>query len=420
MEKTQKVLFIPLFFVVFILIFYNFFIFSCFNWGKIANATTPGEKYEIEYNGKFYTYYADKFSDKENLTTIQRKIKNDKENLEKTIKKLQGMGFSKEETIQYIFPETVQILNKVMSIINIQPKPENVVVVKNKCEILFVKGKDGVFVDKDDFYESVVSQIMHGKNVIKVSIKTKKYKSDENLKNKFQQKSCFSTNFSSSGEERKNNIKVALSKFDGVVLEEGEILSFNKTTGVRNAETGYMPAKIISGGTFVEGYGGGVCQVSTTLYNACLLAGLEILEVHNHSLPVSYIEPSFDAMVNSGSSDLVIRNNSSGKILITTSCENDICKVKIFGLKNKYKITRISEKTKIIPAEEDVVDYDYKKYGEFELEEGEQRRISYAKDGYFSNGYLNFYNEKGELVKTKKIRENMYGATKGVVIKRQN
>ena len=161
-----------------------------------------------------------------------------------------------------------------------------------------------------------------------------------------------------------------------------------------------MSAKIISQGTFVEGFGGGVCQVSTTLYNACLLAGLEILEVHNHSLPVSYIEPSFDAMVNSGSSDLVIRNNTAGKILITTSYENDICK--------------------IIPAEEDFVDTDYKKYGEFPIEIGEEKRISFAKDGFVSNGYLNFYNDRGELVKTEKIRENRYNATKGIIAKRNS
>lgn len=110
----------------------------------------------------------------------------------------------------------------------------------------------------------------------------------------------------------------------------------------------------------------------------------------------------------------------AGKILITTSYENDICKIKIFGLKNKYKITRISEKTKIIPAEEDFVDTDYKKYGEFPIEIGEEKRISFAKDGFVSNGYLNFYNDRGELVKTEKIRENRYNATKGIIAKRNS
>ena len=114
-----------------------------------------------------------------------------------------------------------------------------------------------------------------------------------------------------------------------------------------------------------------MCQVSTTLYNACLLSDLEIIEATSHSLPVSYVEPSFDAMVSFGSSDLKVRNNSGGKIIITTSSENDICKIKIFGLKNKYKITRQSEKVSIIPAEKEIIDTDYKKYGDYELEVGQ-------------------------------------------------
>ena len=203
-------------------------------------------------------------------------------------------------------------------------------------------------------------------------------------------------------------------------MEEGEILSFNTVTGERNEKNGYKQAKIISGGTFVSGYGGGVCQVSTTLYNACLLAGLEIIEVHSHSLPVSYVEPSFDAMVSIGSSDLVFRNNSGGKIIITTSSKGDKCRVKIFGKKNKHKITRTSEKLKIIPAKEDRVETDYKKYNLSELEIGEEKRLSYPKDGFYSNGYLNFYDEKGKKIKTEKIRTSKYNPTEGVVVKREN
>ena len=124
-------------------------------------------------------------------------------------------------------------------------------------------------------------------------------------------------------------------------------------------------------------------------------------------------------MVSFGSSDLKVRNNSGGKIIITTSSENDICRVKIFGIKNKYKITRQSEKISIISAEKDIIETDYKKYGNYELEIGEEKRISYAKDGFISRGYLSFYNEKGELLEQRKIRENRYNPTKGIIIKRE-
>ena len=418
MKKTQKVLIIPLFFIIFILFFDNFLFFG--DILPVARARESGRKYQIEYQGRIYNFYSQDFYDKDEFSPIHQKIMQDKEGLSQNFDKILNMGLSEEEALNYLFPELKPILNKLSKNLNIQPEPESVKVIKNKCEIAFFDGKAGAFVDKEKFYKDAKSGLLDGKNTIKIQINTKKFNSQQNLREKFRQKSCFSTNFSSSGEARKNNIKVALARFDGILLDEGEILSFNQTTGIRNQESGYMAAKIISQGIFVEGFGGGVCQVSTTLYNACLLAGLEIIEVHNHSLPVSYIEPSFDAMVNSGSSDLVIRNNTSGKILITTSSENDICKVKIFGLKNKYKITRISEKTKIIPAEEEVIDYDYKKYGDLDLELGEEKRVSFAKNGLVSNGYLNYYNERGELIKTKKIRENKYNATKGIVVKRIN
>ena len=418
MKKTQKIALIPLFFIVFIIIFSNFYSFFNFFEKDTAMALQQTRKYEIEFQGRNYTYYQSELVKTKEFSKIREKMMKDLKNVKENFQKLINIGLSQEEAINYIFPEVEELFKKFSNKNNIQPKPEKVKIIKNKCEIIFFEGEEGLFIDKESFYKDAKQQLFSGKNDVKIKINTKKYKSEENLREKFKQKSCFSTNFKTSAEARKNNIKVALSKFDGVLLDEGEILSFNQTTGKRDDASGYMPAKIISQGTFVEGYGGGVCQVSTTLYNACLLAGLEILEVHNHSLPVSYIEPSFDAMVNSGSSDLVVRNNSGGKILITTSSENDICKVKIFGLKNKYKITRISEKIKIIPAEEEIVDTDYKKYGNINLEIGEEKRLSYAKDGFYSNGYLNFYNEHGELIKTQKIRENKYNSTKGIIVKR--
>ena len=287
--------------------------------------------------------------------------------------------------------------------------------IKNSCEIYTKKGESGRFINEIDFFDSLKNQILIGKKQIKINLKIEEFK--DKSQNLIREKSCFSTNFETSSMARKNNIQVALESFDGVTLEDGEILSFNEVTGVRNESAGYKPAKIISGGTFVEGFGGGVCQVSTTLYNACLLAGLEILEVHNHSLPVSYIEPSFDAMVNTGSSDLVIRNNSGSKLIFTTSSKGDICKVKIFGKPNEFKITRFSEKTKIIPAEKEEVITDPKQAESFGVFAGEEKRISYAKDGFSSNGYLNFYDKQGRLVKTQKIRSNTYNPTRGIIVK---
>lgn len=421
---------ILLFFCVFALIFAIFSINTgvC-DCSKIKNNSTASAfvldskqiteddlSYQIFLEGRNFKFNRQNLISKLNLSNYQKNII---KNIKKNIEILQNMGLDHSEIVRYLCPESKIILEKIKSVANKPEEKSRVKVVKNKCKLEFFDGKKGRFVNEQKFYEDIFEQLKSNKNNIKITAKIDEYSEEEDLSRILKEKSCFSTGFTTSSPSRKNNIARALAVFDGLVLEEGEILSFNQATGVRDESSGYQKAKIISGGTFTEGYGGGVCQVSTTLYNACLLAGLEILEVHSHSLPVSYIEPSFDAMVNVGSSDLVIRNNSGGKLIFTSSSENDICKIKIYGLKNKYKITRFSEKTKIIPAEPDIIETDYSKYGDFDLQEGEEKRLSYAKDGFYSNGYLNFYDTSGNLVETKKIRENKYNATKGVILKNE-
>lgn len=94
-----------------------------------------------------------------------------------------------------------------------------------------------------------------------------------------------------------HNIALAAEKINGCILADGEEFSFNGRVGARTESNGFLSAPIILEGDFVEGVGGGVCQASTTVYNAALLAGMEITEQHPHSLRVGYVEPSFDAMV---------------------------------------------------------------------------------------------------------------------------
>ena len=422
MKAHTKLFFILLFFLCFQLIIFNGFYGENINFSHATKYQNSKENYLQEVSisffddGRIFKFDTQKTNENIIKTVEQKKAQ---KNVFYSIKKLESFGLTNKETICYLIPELQIFIEKLKNSTNIDEKFGKVLVCKNKCALEFQEGKEGYFVDENLLFLDIINSIKNGEKEIKINLNKKSYRTNEKLSEKFKEKSSFSTSFVTSSPERKNNIKVALSKFDGIILDEGEVLSFNDITGVRDESAGYKKAKIITNGTFTEGFGGGVCQVSTTLYNACLLAGLDVLEVHSHSLPVSYVEPSFDAMVNVGSSDLVIQNNTGGQIIITSSSENNICKFKIFGLKNKYKITRISEKTKIIPAEPEVIETNYKKYGDYDLLVGEEKRLSYAKDGFYSSGYLNFYDNKGNLIKTKKIRENRYNPTKGVIIKRE-
>ncbi|NMB41309.1 MAG: VanW family protein [Firmicutes bacterium] len=128
-------------------------------------------------------------------------------------------------------------------------------------------------------------------------------------------KGSFRTGFG--GGNRAHNIFLAASSINNCLLAPGEVFSFNKATMPRDAEHGYKKAPVIVGGTVVPGYGGGICQVSSTLYNAVKNAELEVVERFPHSMPVDYVPKGMDATV-SEYLDFKFRNNRDKFILIKT------------------------------------------------------------------------------------------------------
>ena len=142
-----------------------------------------------------------------------------------------------------------------------------------------------------------------------------------------------------------------------MVVAPREEVSFNLVTGDKTPENGYQKAKIILNGVYVDGYGGGACQASTTLYNALILADLEILEVNPHSLPVSYVPLAFDAMVSEGYSDLRFKNNLEYPIYIKTWGDETRAYVQIYGqpLEEGLEIVRRAEFIGTIPHEGDTI-----------------------------------------------------------------
>jgi len=278
-----------------------------------------------------------------NLSMIQEKYVNlsisDKINL---IHKLTKMGFNNEAIVKYLFPGIYDSIND--NIKNIEYDAENakINIIKNFAKIEKIYSKKGLKVDKNQLYCEIINKIINKnhENINIKAIETNPIIEDLYIDKISYKRSEFETNFINSIKERKNNIKLALESLDGVCINPGEIFSFNDIVGERSSARGYESAKIISRGEFVDAIGGGVCQVSTTLYNAALLAGLDIIEVNSHSLRIGYIEPGFDAMVNSGSSDLKFRNNTEYPIMLATSNNNDTCKICIYGEKNPYQYKR--------------------------------------------------------------------------------
>lgn len=227
-------------------------------------------------------------------------------------------------------------------------------------------------------------------------------------------RSSFYTSYFNSSEERKSNISLACKSLDNTIVDVNGEFSFNKTVGERTEKRGYKKAKIIVGGEFVDGVGGGVCQVSTTLYNAVLLSGLKVVEYHPHSLPVSYVAPSFDAMVNSSYADLKFINNTNNPIIIKAYADGVRVKIEIFGEEMKESYERESQITQIISSPGYTVKVDYENNYP-DLKKGEQKIITYAKDGYYSYGVL-IKKVNGKVVSRKKIRKDKYSAVRGTII----
>ena len=150
----------------------------------------------------------------------------------------------------------------------------------------------------------------------------------------------FSTKYSASNKNRTTNLILAANKINGTVLMPGETFSYNKVVGERTIQAGYKEAPIYVSGRVEDGIGGGICQITTTLYNAVLYANLDIAERSNHQFVPSYAGASRDATVVYGAIDFKFKNNRDYPIKITCSVSGGIANFKIFGLKtdNDYEV----------------------------------------------------------------------------------
>ena len=220
--------------------------------------------------------------------------------------------------------------------------------------------------------------------------------------------SSFITDYSKSPEERKFNIKLALKSLNNVVVKSGQEFSFNKVVGKRTEERGYKKALVIFKGRYEEGVGGGVCQVSSTLYNAWLLAGLDVIQVKAHTLPASYVDLSRDATV-SEYIDLVLRNPLDSDITIKTEFNENEITIKILGKSKGYNYLLKTEILETIPYEEDIIMLD--EVGNDEYFKG--------KDGYVSRLIITILKGDRTIAK-KELRRDYYKPQNSVKILRKS
>ena len=155
------------------------------------------------------------------------------------------------------------------------------------------------------------------------------------------------TYYNTSVTGRSTNIRLATEAIDGTVLQPGETFSLNGVVGRRTAAKGYQTAIIFQNGKQVEGLGGGVCQVSSTVYGAVLYADLQVTERSSHQFQVSYTPVSQDAAVYYGSQDFQFVNDTDNPIKIAADASNGSLTVTIYGTKTTEKKVTLSSKSSV-------------------------------------------------------------------------
>ena len=219
----------------------------------------------------------------------------------------------------------------------------------------------------------------------------------------------FTTRYDASDVDRTTNLKLACGKLNGTVVLSGETFSYNDTLGPRTVAAGYKNAKIYEAGQVVDGLGGGICQISSTLYNTALKANMEIVERRNHQFVTSYVPAGKDATVVYGSTDFKFKNTRSYPIRIVASAQNGVATVTFYGIKEEqeYEFT-------ITPKVIATIPYTTKYIDDNTLEEGkevvEQKGTNGLKTKTYITKMLN-----GKVISTTLLSTDTYSAMTRIV-----
>ena len=335
----------------------------------------------------------------------------------KIAKQVLQMGFDECVATQYVLVGIGEVIDdvcrfacKTQTDSTIVFNPNN----DNPFEI--TKEKNGICVDKQKLCRMVLEKLEKTNN-FSITVPTKQLTavSQESNVAKTKLKATFETNCANSNQNRKDNIALALSTFNGMVVEAGQKVSFNQVVGKRTEENGYKSAKVILNGKYVDGIGGGVCQASTTLYNAILLSGLPVSEWHRHTLKSNYVSPSLDAMVNDNGADLVFVNDTNEKIYIKTKCDGNTAKVWIYGVENEFDFYTKSVVTKQTKAEQKTLVDENGEYSDKVFYIDESFCLQNGSDGVESVSYI-IATKNGKTVWQKLLRKDVYAKTDKIVV----
>ena len=382
---------------------------------KYNNKTYSIDNSAFKYSSNIHLHQSDAFLYSRNGSLTDRlNITN----------KLIEMGINSEQAFYFMFGNLKPRINNIFSTIEhdgvdaqVKFYPE----LKNKFN--YISEVNKVEVDKNAFFSDFLQLLndysitKNKNNILNIkTIETPPENTVEVLKKNTVLRSQFQTSFAGGQSGRINNIKKALSFVNGVELKPEEVFSFNSRTAPHTLENGYYGAKVIENGKFVDGVGGGICQASTTLYNAVVLADLEVKQVQNHSLPIGYVKLPFDAMVSAGS-DMVFKNNTNHSIFFKAWCDETDAHVEVYGAPFSDGITvrrKSVLKETLTDDKPNIIEDETQEYKELIEQNNGTYIFRNAVNGFIYEGYLEYVKD-GQVVETKLIRTCKYYPQKAIV-----
>ena len=243
--------------------------------------------------------------------------------------------------------------------LHVDPVDAEVAVTETK-PVIITASRNGRDLNKEQTRENLVALIETGEGETRLPVEdVQPVVTSDNMEMKVIAK--FSTDVSFRGSDSRANVRLALSYFNGYVVQPGQTADFNEIVGPRTEGRGFKKAPEYAGNELVKGVGGGVCQASTTLYNAAIMANMTILQRSNHNMTVSYVEPSQDAAVEYGveGKDFIFRNDTEHAIYIYTDVDKENATVTIYGTRPEYHYELVSVIVEEHKSDRKRYEYDY-------------------------------------------------------------
>jgi vancomycin resistance protein YoaR len=269
-------------------------------------------------------------------------------------------------------------------------------------KLIIVDEKTGVMFDKKEA-EKIINEAKGEQVEIPIVTKKAEITAPQVIEGLFPDLlAVYTTKFNEGDAARSHNIRMACKSLNGVVMAPGDVFSYNDTLGPRTLERGYKMANVFVGNQVEPGLGGGICQVSSTLFNTVVFSDLAVNTRTSHSMPVSYVPQGRDATVSYGSLDFKFTNSTGAPIKLTATASNGQNTVKIYGVKKNpvRTVEMTTERLSLFPAE--VV-----RRQDPTLEEGTVQVQQKGSDGSVYNTYK-VTKENGSVIKSEFLTKSSY------------